>query len=347
LEIVDTPGIFDTKNDVKKIHMELIRSIVLTTPGFHALAFVLRRDKVTEEIQGMKDIIFNWFGEDVKKHSFVILTDTSTEEEQQAFLRDKSHPSITELVSGCGGRVVPLQNKWKSNSLGRVKDIITMVEYIVAKNGNSSYSNVTYKLSKSLAEDKELLSNSICLLIIEEISRKSLTRIQQETLKRISEYELEKYQGFIDNGDIECEMVNQIECSKGNLLIIDDDTNEAYEGSKDDKLFKTKEFADTSDESETIYVSCSEDAINLKSLDTWPLDLYMSQKDAVSGGGVENTTRRRFNNGTYSKTYPHAEDSKLSDGFNSHDVLETKVNTEKTDDEKKALTSRVSSCTII
>jgi hypothetical protein len=94
-------------------------------------------------------------------------------------------------------------------------------------------------------------------------------------------------------------------------------------------------------------VSCSEDAINLKSLDTWSLDLYRSEKDAVSDGGVENTTRRRFNNSTSNKTYLHADDSKFSAGFQSHDVLETKVNTEKTDVDIKALTSKVPSCTII
>jgi hypothetical protein len=110
-------------------------------------------------------------------------------------------------------------------------------------------------------------------------------------------------------------MVNQLECSKGNLLIIDNDTNQAYEGSIDDKLLTIQESADTSEEKETIYMSCSEDVINLKSLDTWSIDFHRSEKDFVSDGGVENknTTRRRFNNGTYNNTYP--QDSNFSDGF--------------------------------
>ncbi|XP_060604955.1 uncharacterized protein LOC132757644 [Ruditapes philippinarum] len=233
LEIVDTPGIFDTANDNEKIHKELIRALLLTTPGFHAIAFVLKRGaKFTAEIQETKDIFFNWFGEDVKKYSFVILTDTNTKEEVEEFLGKRPHQKLTELVNDCGGRVVPLQNKSRDVNFThyQVLNILRIVEQIVAKNKNASFSNDAYTFTKLYAEKNPSLSNSMLLLYSKKVQGKTLTSIQNETVRRILDQHHETSSGSDVIEETERNMAKpRGSSSTGNLKIIDAQTDRPYE----------------------------------------------------------------------------------------------------------------------
>jgi hypothetical protein len=233
LEIVDTPGIFDTANDNGKIHKELITSLLLTTPGFHAIAFVLKRGaKFTAEIQEMKDIFFNRFCEDVKKYSFVILTDTNTKEEVEEFLEKRPHQKLTELVKDCGGRVVPLQNKSRDDHFThyQVLNILRIVEQIVAKNKNASFSNDAYTFTKLYAEKNPSLSNSMLLLNSKKVQGKTLTSIQNETVRRILDQHHETSLGSDVIEEAESNMAKpRGSSSTGNLKIIDAQTDRPYE----------------------------------------------------------------------------------------------------------------------
>ncbi|XP_060555972.1 GTPase IMAP family member 9-like [Ruditapes philippinarum] len=243
LQVVDTPGIFDTANDNEAIHKELIRSLLLTTPGFHAIAFVLKRDKFTEEIQETKDIFFNWFGENVKNHSFVILTDTSTREEMNEFLQVRPHKKLTELVNDCNGRVVPLQNKCKNgrSTCNQVIGIFDMVERIIAENENKSFSNVAYTITIWYAEKQLSLSKSMLLFVSKKVSDMTLAKIQKETVSHIREEHLETSSVSNVVAETESNMVRTNSSSKGNLKIIDALTDKPYENPADALLKSTSE----------------------------------------------------------------------------------------------------------
>lgn len=51
LVVVDTPGLFDTKETMKTTCFEISRCVLYSCPGPHAIILVLRLDRYTEEEQ--------------------------------------------------------------------------------------------------------------------------------------------------------------------------------------------------------------------------------------------------------------------------------------------------------
>jgi hypothetical protein len=233
--VVDTPGICYTANDNETIHKELTKSLHLATPGFHAIAFVLKRDKFTAEIQETKDIILRCFGEDVKKYMFIILTDSNTDEEMEAFIRERPHQKLTELFYDCCGRVVPLQNKWKNYCLMReqVICILEMVEDIVAENNGTIFSSNTSILDESYAESDEESPRSL-VLEKKNVCELDGTEIKHGRLKYIIEMYPETSSGSDFIEESENYMAKSYADSKGGKLkIIDVHTNKPYEFTTD------------------------------------------------------------------------------------------------------------------
>ena len=70
IELVDTPGLFDTRptHTPTRTIMEMAKCLTLTVPGPHAFLLVLNiADKFTQENQDCIDIIRRTFGEEVFK----------------------------------------------------------------------------------------------------------------------------------------------------------------------------------------------------------------------------------------------------------------------------------------
>ena len=150
------------------VHKELLRALALTTPGFHVIAFVLMRGRFTEEIQKTQDLFFDWFGKDVDKFACIILTDTDSEEDKQAFISDDPHPKLAELVNICDNNVIALNNRGSSRSKDmQVEELFGIIEDIKKKNDGKHFSNVFFKLVESYLHNKipsKLTNESITII---------------------------------------------------------------------------------------------------------------------------------------------------------------------------------------
>ncbi|XP_060577203.1 GTPase IMAP family member 8-like [Ruditapes philippinarum] len=164
IEVVDTPGIFDTDKTVREIHKELTLSLLLATPGFHAIAFVLEIGRFTDELVKTKNLFFEWFGSGVDKYACIILTRTENEKMVDDYIATDTTGDLQDLIRKCGGRtrIAPIENKSSDvkRKEAQVKRIIEMVEEIKKTNNNTHFTNVAFQLATVYAYNRgsELLS---------------------------------------------------------------------------------------------------------------------------------------------------------------------------------------------
>ncbi|XP_053380939.1 GTPase IMAP family member 4-like [Mercenaria mercenaria] len=157
IEVVDTPGTFDTHRPAHEIQKELIRSLVFMTPGFHAIVFVLEIGRFTEELEKTKDLFFDWFGHGVEKYACIILTKTEDKKTMDKYLSTDTTDGLSELIKRCGGkrRVAYINNKAdKILKEIQVKQILELIEDIKQSNNNTHFSNVAFELATSYAYNK-------------------------------------------------------------------------------------------------------------------------------------------------------------------------------------------------
>ena len=83
LEVVDTPGIFDTSFEQQFVYEQIYQCIGLTLPGFNAICLVLRPDRFTKELVQTVEIFFKLFGKGVDEYAFVLFTHIETEAEMK------------------------------------------------------------------------------------------------------------------------------------------------------------------------------------------------------------------------------------------------------------------------
>ncbi|KAK7478024.1 hypothetical protein BaRGS_00030700 [Batillaria attramentaria] len=75
IKVVDTPGLFDTNEDLKDTLEKLSEVVSLVMPGPHTLLFVTRCDiRFSPEEEKAFSIILQTFTDDVKKHMIVVFT---------------------------------------------------------------------------------------------------------------------------------------------------------------------------------------------------------------------------------------------------------------------------------
>ncbi|XP_060555970.1 GTPase IMAP family member 9-like [Ruditapes philippinarum] len=189
IEVVDTPGLFDTQKTEREIHKQLIRSLLLTTPGFHAIAFVLEKGRFTDELVKTKNLFFDWFGKGVEKYSCIILTKTEDEKSLEKYISSDTTEGLDDLIKKCGGklRIAPIENASPDieRKEAQVKRILDMVEEIKSTNNNTHFTNVVFQLATVYATNwcsEEISKNSIYILMKAGVE---ITKTQRKMLEAI------------------------------------------------------------------------------------------------------------------------------------------------------------------
>ena len=66
--VVDTPGLFDTRQENDVTELEITKCVALSAPGPHAIILVVRGgDRQTEQVHKSAEIIMDVFGEQARK----------------------------------------------------------------------------------------------------------------------------------------------------------------------------------------------------------------------------------------------------------------------------------------
>ncbi|XDV11325.1 hypothetical protein PO909_000293 [Leuciscus waleckii] len=151
ISVIDTPGLYDNKLSEDEIKTEIVKCIMLSSPGPHAFIIVIRVGRFTEEekntIQQLKEV----FGEEILKYTMIIFTHKDQLEKENKTIEEflqESDPDLQSLIQSCGNRFFCLDNE--STSFPQFKDLIGKIEKMVAENGGTHFINDTKHIQEIL-----------------------------------------------------------------------------------------------------------------------------------------------------------------------------------------------------
>ncbi|KAK6194940.1 hypothetical protein SNE40_000469 [Patella caerulea] len=172
LFVVDTPGLFDTRDPNEQTSKEITRSIALAAPGPHIYIFVIAVGRFTKEETDTINILQELFGTNVIDHVIIIFTrkDELGDEPFSTFL-SMSPPELRQLLERCDNRYAFINNKADKDVLREeVDDILDLIYKTIGSNKGAFYTHAMYEEAEKSMKAR----------------REEIQRQKEEDLKRLN-----------------------------------------------------------------------------------------------------------------------------------------------------------------
>ncbi|XP_041720207.1 GTPase IMAP family member 7 isoform X2 [Coregonus clupeaformis] len=153
IDVIDTPGLFDTTMSVEQMKSELERCIYMSVPGPHVFLLVIRLGRFTEEERNAVKWIQENFGEDASMYTMVLFTgeDQIGNKSVSEFLKESKE--LQKLVTSCGNRYHSIINVKRENRT-QVRELLRKIEQVVEDNGGLYYTNQDYKKAQEKIKEE-------------------------------------------------------------------------------------------------------------------------------------------------------------------------------------------------
>uniref|UniRef100_A0A8P4GKJ6 AIG1-type G domain-containing protein n=1 Tax=Dicentrarchus labrax TaxID=13489 RepID=A0A8P4GKJ6_DICLA len=134
--VIDTPGLFDTRNDEEKTVKDIAHCIKYASPGPHIFLVVIQLITLTEKEKETVHKIQEIFGEEADKYSMVLFThgDLLKGKPIEELLTECTE--LQELVTKCNGQYHVFNNDLEDRSQVRV--LLNKIRDITEKNGEEA-----------------------------------------------------------------------------------------------------------------------------------------------------------------------------------------------------------------
>ncbi|CAK6981253.1 GTPase IMAP family member 8-like, partial [Scomber scombrus] len=148
--VIDTPGMFDTRNTKEKTVQDISQCISYASPGPHIFLVVIKLDRFTEEEKQTVQKIQEIFGEEANKYSMILFTygDELKGKPIKEFL--KKSKNLQKLVAKCNGQYHVFNNEVEDRS--QVSELLKKIKEINEQNGRSYYSTEMFKKAERVIE---------------------------------------------------------------------------------------------------------------------------------------------------------------------------------------------------
>lgn len=155
VEVIDTPGIFDTVLDEKTLRKEVGCCINLSLPGPHAFLLVIRLDtRFTVEDRKTVDWIKDNFGEKALQYTIVLLTHSDNLGDKNVNDFIKKNANLFEVVNSCGERFHVFNNN--NGKKTEVSNLLDLVQTVAVRNGEKGfYTNELYEKAQKELDKRE------------------------------------------------------------------------------------------------------------------------------------------------------------------------------------------------
>ncbi|KAM5574946.1 immune-associated nucleotide-binding protein 9-like [Rosa sericea] len=148
INVIDTPGLFDSSAKSDFIVNEIAQCIKLAKDGIHAVLVVLStRTRFSQEEQSAIRSLETLFGSKIVDYMIVVFTGGDELEENDETLedylgRDCPEP-LKEILGLCGNRCVLFDNKTtdESKRIEQVQRLLSLVNSVIAQNGGRPYTD--------------------------------------------------------------------------------------------------------------------------------------------------------------------------------------------------------------
>ncbi|XP_076081717.1 GTPase IMAP family member 7-like [Mytilus galloprovincialis] len=180
--IVDTPGLFDTKNVSNETRKEIVKCIGVSAPGAHAIIYVLSlKNRLTEEEINTFVEIKSMFGEEL--FNYVVFLFTGKDELAGKQMTFESFLSLMpdffqKVLKKCNNRSIAFSNHPyipDREKKQQIDNLFSVVEGITKKANGKYFSNHMIKETELLIEEE--LSKLFLA------ARKSASPVDDDTLR--------------------------------------------------------------------------------------------------------------------------------------------------------------------
>ncbi|XP_031394173.1 immune-associated nucleotide-binding protein 9-like [Punica granatum] len=188
VNVIDTPGLFDSSAGIGNVGKEIVRCIDLAKDGIHAVLLVFSvRTRFSEEEEAAFNTLRTLFGNKIVNYMIVVFTGGDELEDNDETLEDylghECPQPLKDILTLCGNRRVLFDNKTKDQGkkTAQVQELFSLVDAVINQNGGKPSSDEMVaeirKGAKKLQEQQEQV------LKFKEEMQKSYN----EQLKRTSE----------------------------------------------------------------------------------------------------------------------------------------------------------------
>ncbi|XP_029768651.1 GTPase IMAP family member 7-like [Terrapene carolina triunguis] len=233
LVVIDTPDIFDTKSPVEESACEIIRCIMLSYPGPHALVLVTQLGCYNEEDKAAVRRIREIFGAEALKYMIILFTRKEDLEGDSLddYIRDLDNQDLRKLIKDCGDRCCAFNNKATDTERDeQINELRKVIEAMVQVNGGQCYSNEMYKYAKEKIEQQE------------RALEKTYRELEEEKVEEIIHHFKEKYKNVKEGLNSRPEEVKEIHLKLGETvyraLEVLSEAQKATEAEQEENLLK-------------------------------------------------------------------------------------------------------------
>nr|XP_020035622.1 GTPase IMAP family member 7 [Castor canadensis] len=147
LLVVDTPGLFDTKERLENTCVEISKCVLSSCPGPHAIVIVIQLGRFTEEELRTLALIKAVFGKPAMKHMIVLFTrkEELKNESLENFIKE-ADVNLKSIINECGNRYCAISNSADgAERESHVQELVELIEKTVQDNGGTYFSDDIYK----------------------------------------------------------------------------------------------------------------------------------------------------------------------------------------------------------
>ncbi|XP_010262443.1 PREDICTED: immune-associated nucleotide-binding protein 8-like [Nelumbo nucifera] len=196
VKVIDTPGLFNFLLRADFVVKEIVKCIESAKDGIHAVVVVLSvrspysKEEVTA-IQGLKIL----FGDKISDYLIFVFTGGDELEDDQTlddYLEDECPQPLKEFLKSYRDRTVLFDNKTKNDEKkdNQVKQFLSIVDTVVAKNGGKPYKNEFFvqlheRTDKTYEERLKEVRDKVASKL-----KQTISKLQQQLAEEKSDPEL-------------------------------------------------------------------------------------------------------------------------------------------------------------
>ncbi|XP_046357354.1 GTPase IMAP family member 4-like isoform X1 [Haliotis rufescens] len=203
IQIIDSPGLFDTGMTNAEITKEVVKCVAMTAPGPHAFVLVVRIDRFTQEEHDTVQHFRQVFGCDMLNYLIVLFTRKDDLHHEKKSLQEylkKVPQELQVLLKSCNNRCIAFNNRGSDEEKNKdVQDFLTLVDRVFLDNGGKCYTSEMYVEAEKNMKMRE-----------GQLRQKHEQKIQEERNAIRRDFELKLQMKHDENADMRKQLEERI-----------------------------------------------------------------------------------------------------------------------------------------
>ncbi|XP_057793668.1 immune-associated nucleotide-binding protein 9-like isoform X1 [Salvia miltiorrhiza] len=191
LNVIDTPGLFDSSVEHRLMAKEIAQCINLAKDGIHAVLLVLSlRNRFSEEEASAFESLCQIFGGKIADYMIVVFAHGDVLGNNQClddFLARSCPKQLMKTLAMCGNRIVLFDNVSEDEVkiFRQREELLSVVEAVVEENGGKQYTNDLFdEVKNSIDQTGEVGCPSKSLALYEEKFERLIEMVMLDFMKR-------------------------------------------------------------------------------------------------------------------------------------------------------------------